>query len=207
MFKKVKELKLKVKIAVIAVAIIFVSSFVLSIYSVVRIHTLKIEFDRQLFSFYDEFYQWKVSEGSYKLDSVDDVLLHLKENLALELSLPDGVTYVSALADLNKYEKDLNNYTIVVDLNNTDFNEFGNHLYDILYDLVSFKELGVQSFKEEPGYYTIKCFEDATYNNMYFDVDDILIDESADENASFRNKMKLQYNKADNQVTILINHW
>lgn len=81
----------------------------------------------------------------------------------------------------------MNNYAVVVDLNNTDFNDFGNHLYGILYDLVSFKE--------------------STYNNMYFDVDYKLIDESADENASFRNKMKLQYNKTNNQVTILINHW
>lgn len=194
MFKKIKSF-------------IFIISFVLSIYSVIRIHTLKIEFERQLLSFYDEYYQWRISEGSYKLDSVDDVLLHLKENLALELSLPDGATYVSALADLNKTESSLNNYTVVVDLNNTDFNDFGNHLYGILYDLVSFKELGVQSFKESLGYYTIKCFKESTYNNMYFDVDYKLIDESADENASFRNKMKLQYNKTNNQVTILINHW
>ena len=74
MFKKIKSF-------------IFIISFVLSIYSVIRIHTLNIEIERQLLSFYDEYYQWRISEGSYKLESVDDVLLHLKENLALELSL------------------------------------------------------------------------------------------------------------------------
>ena len=41
MFKKIKELKLKVKIAIIAVAIIFVSSFVLAIFSTIRVIQLE----------------------------------------------------------------------------------------------------------------------------------------------------------------------
>ena len=41
MFKKIKMLKLKTKIAVIAFAIVFVSSFVLAIFSTIRVIQLE----------------------------------------------------------------------------------------------------------------------------------------------------------------------
>ena len=41
MFKKIKMLKLKTKIAVIAFAIVFVSSFVLAVFSTIRVIQLE----------------------------------------------------------------------------------------------------------------------------------------------------------------------
>ena len=41
MFKKIKELKLKVKIAIIAFAIIFMSTVILAIYSTVKVSILE----------------------------------------------------------------------------------------------------------------------------------------------------------------------
>ena len=41
MFKKIKELKLKVKIAIIAFAVIFMSTVILAIYSTVKVSVLE----------------------------------------------------------------------------------------------------------------------------------------------------------------------
>jgi ABC-type amino acid transport system permease subunit len=45
MFKKIKELKLKVKISVIAFIVVFVLTVILAIYSTVKVHILEDRFE------------------------------------------------------------------------------------------------------------------------------------------------------------------
>ncbi len=207
MFKKIKELKLKIKIGIIVFVVVFVTSVVFSIYSVVKVNMIENEFERKIFAVYSNFHKFKEEQGEVIITDIDEVKRYMKDNLALEFELPDGVLYESVLIDANKYIDDSDKYTLVFKLNEMSFMDFANYLHGVLYDLVEFKELGVESFKDGSGYYKINSFEEATYNNMYFDVNYSQIGESLDYNAGFRNKMKLNYDENDNTVTILINHW
>ncbi len=48
MFKKIKELKLKVKIAIIAVVTIFVLTVILAIYSTIKVNILENKFENYI---------------------------------------------------------------------------------------------------------------------------------------------------------------
>lgn len=207
MFKKIKELKLKIKIGIVVFVVVFVTSVVFSIYSVVKVNMIENEFERKIFAVYSNFHKFKEEQGKVIITDIDEVKSYMKDNLALEFELPMGAKYVSTLIETNKFVEQTDKYTLVVNLNDVKFNDFGNYMHSVLYDLVEFKELGVESFKDGSGYYKINSFEEATYNNMYFDVNYSQIGESLDYNANFRNKMKLNYDENDNTVTILINHW
>ena len=208
MFKKIKELKLKIKIGIAVFAVIFICTVCLSIYSVIKINFMEKEFETYLFGVYSDYSEFKEELGKYSITDIEEVKKYMKENLALEFDLPDGVLYESALIDSNKYIDDFDKYTLVFKLNEMSFMDFANYMHGVLYDLVEFKELGVQSFKDGTGYYRINSFEEATYNNMYFDVNYSQIgDLSHSDSACFRNKMKLKYDENNNTVSVLINHW
>lgn len=207
MFKKIKELKLKIKIGIAVFAFIFICTVCLSVYSVIKINFMEKEFETYLFGVYSDYSEFKEELGKYSITDIEEVKKYMKENLALEFDLPDGVLYESALIDSNKYIDDFDKYTLVFKLNEMSFMDFANYMHGVLYDLVEFKELGVQSFKDGTGYYTINSFEEATYNNMYFDVNYSQIGDLSRPDSGFRNKMKLKYDENNNTVSVLINHW
>lgn len=205
MFKKIKELKLKIKIAIIALIVVFVSTVVFSIYSVIKLNLMENDFNERYMNLYKDYNGFKEELGKYELEDITEINNALKENLGINFILPDGIIYEETKASLNKYIEDQNKYTIKVNLNGMSYEEFGQHIYILVHDFVLDKNTDINSFKDGIGYYKPNSFKETTYGNIYFDVHYSQIG-NGPENESFRNKIKL-VKEEDNKVTIFINHW
>lgn len=104
----------------------------------------------------------------------------------------------------NQSDEPLYEFTITLNVGGTiTFNEFTKELYNQIKSL-DYNDI-VQSFnKDKGGYYEIASFEEATYNNMYYDY--ITVNNNGEEEGP-RTKIKVLYLENENQVKIEVNKY
>ena len=90
-------------------------------------------------------------------------------------------------------------------LNNSPFNEFTSLIYQKMINI--FEETNndtskVESFKEGKGYYDINSFDEATYNNMYYDY---MLTREDGTTSGPKVKVKILYLEETNQIKMEIN--
>ncbi len=132
----------------------------------------------------------------------------LKNETALDLNnLGDyQIDKVIVRKYTNASEDDLNEYTIYLNmLNNKTFNDFTSLMYqkiNEIFVITNNDTSKVESFKEGRGYYDISSFEEATYNNMYYDYMKTLSDGTT---GGPKIKVKILYLEETNQIKMEIN--
>ena len=132
----------------------------------------------------------------------------LKNETALDLNnLGDyQIDKVIVRKYTNASEDDLNEYTIYLNmLNNKAFNDFTSLMYqkiNEIFVITNNDTSKVESFKEGRGYYDISSFEEATYNNMYYDYMKTLSDGTT---GGPKIKVKILYLEETNQIKMEIN--
>ena len=90
-------------------------------------------------------------------------------------------------------------YTIILNkIGSVTFDDFARDLYNKMYDFAGL----VESFKEGKGYYEIRSFNEATYNNMYYDY---MTRDSEGVLSGPKIKVKLINLEETNQVKIEVN--
>ena len=88
----------------------------------------------------------------------------LKSKTGLSLDIPKGWKLDNV--SMKKTHDEVSSFTIILNKSNgTTFNDFVKDMYKKIYAISGL----VESFKEGRGYYEIKSFSEATYNNMYYD--------------------------------------
>ena len=88
----------------------------------------------------------------------------LKSKTGLSLDIPKGWKLDNV--SMKKTHDEVSSFTITLNKSNgTTFNDFVKDMYKKIYAISGL----VESFKEGRGYYEIKSFSEATYNNMYYD--------------------------------------
>ena len=106
----------------------------------------------------------------------------------------------------NMESGDLNEYTITIDIpSGASFKEFTDLMYKKINDILILSDNDtskVESFKEGRGYYDINSFEEATYNNMYYDYIKTLSDGTI---GGPKVKVTILYLEETNQITMEIN--
>jgi hypothetical protein len=99
----------------------------------------------------------------------------LKKEIALDLHELGNykVEKVLVKQKTTMTEDDLSEWTIILNMDDkTSFTDFTKLIYQKIKDvliLTNNDTSQVESFKEGRGYYDINSFEEATYNNMYYD--------------------------------------
>lgn len=101
---------------------------------------------------------------------------------------------------------DLSEFIITMNiLNNSSFKDFTDLMYQKINKILVITDNDtskVESFKEGRGYYDINSFEEATYNNMYYDYMKTMSDGSI---GGPKIKVKILYMEETNQIKIEIN--
>ena len=101
---------------------------------------------------------------------------------------------------------DVSEYTIIINmLGSSTFNDFTNLMYQKMNAILVETQNDtskVESFKEGKGYYEISSFEEATYNNMYYDYMKTLSDGTT---GGPKVKVKILYLEETNQIKMEIN--
>ena len=101
---------------------------------------------------------------------------------------------------------DLSEFIITMNiLNNSSFKDFTDLMYQKINKILVITDNDtskVESFKEGRGYYDINLFEEATYNNMYYDYMKTMSDGSI---GGPKIKVKILYMEETNQIKIEIN--
>ena len=103
-------------------------------------------------------------------------------------------------------EDDLSEFTIIINIpSDSSFNDFTNKMYHKINEIFVKTDNDtskVESFKEGRGYYDIESFEEATYNNMYYDYMKPMRDGST---GGPKVKVKILYLEETNQIKMEIN--
>ena len=103
-------------------------------------------------------------------------------------------------------EDDLSEYTVLINImDDASFNDFTKLMYQKINNVLIYTgndTSKVESFKEGRGYYDIASFEEATYNNMYYDYMKKLSDGST---GGPKVKIKILYLEETNQIKMEIN--
>ena len=103
-------------------------------------------------------------------------------------------------------EDDLSEWTIIFNVGDgSSFNDFTKLMYQKISDILVLTgndTSKVESFNERKGYYDINSFEEATYNNMYYDYMKKLSDGST---GGPKVKIKILYLEDTNQIKMEIN--
>ena len=88
----------------------------------------------------------------------------LKSKTGLSLDIPKGWKLDNV--SMKKTHDEVSSFIITLNKSNDiTFNDFVKDMYKKIYAISGL----VESFKEGRGYYEIKSFSEATYNNMYYD--------------------------------------
>ena len=135
-----------------------------------------------------------------------------KETLEWEtaLNLSDLENYQVDKVIVRQYneigENDLSEFTIIINIpGDSSFNDFTNIMYQKINEIfvkTNNDTSKVESFKEGRGYYDIESFEEATYNNMYYDYMKPMSDGST---GGPKVKVKILYLEETNQIKMEIN--
>lgn len=122
-----------------------------------------------------------------------------KKDNGMNFDIPKGWSKESVI--IRKLADSLGAYTIVLNKSGSiTFDDFTKELYNKIYKFAG----RVESFKEGKGYYEIRSFKEATYNNMYYDY---MTRDSNGVLSGPRIKVKLLDLKDTNQVKIEVNKY
>ncbi len=132
----------------------------------------------------------------------------LKKECALSLDDLDNYPIEKILLKqrTDKTDDDLSEWTIIFNIgDDVSFNDFTKLMYQKISDILVLTDNDtskVESFKEGRGYYDINSFEEATYNNMYYDYMKTMSDGST---GGPKVKIKIIYLEETNQIKMEIN--
>ena len=199
-----KENKNKYNVLLLLVVLVIIS-IIYTNYRISKINTLYNQSFKTLFNLEKDFNsiikinKLDTEKCKFLIDS-EEWEKKLSDNTGgLTINIPDGWSIIKTEILACKYhDEPTNEFEMYLNMGgDTTFNDFTN----LIFKEISVLGDEVMSFKENTGYYTIHSFEEATYNNMYYDY---LVPSKSGLEEKIRTKIKI-LNLGNETVKIEIN--